>query len=115
MVSGIGIDLCKISRIEKAIQSDHFRTRVFTPEEIAYCEAKGARRAESYASCFAAREAFVKASGVPLSAVMSGGRFSLRRTDGRPEVVYPDFEGGNVLVSITHEGDYACAVVVIDK
>ncbi|MEA2551364.1 MAG: holo-[acyl-carrier protein] synthase [Actinomycetota bacterium] len=38
------------------------RERVFTPEEIAYCEGK-ARPAESYAGRFAAREATIKALG----------------------------------------------------
>ena len=38
------------------------RARVFTPEEIAYCDGK-ARPAESYAGRFAAREAVIKALG----------------------------------------------------
>src|SRR5213593_1283798 len=38
------------------------RARVFTPEEIAYCDAK-ARPAESYAGRFAAREAVIKSLG----------------------------------------------------
>ena len=38
------------------------RERVFTPEEIAYCDSK-ARPAESYAGRFAAREATIKALG----------------------------------------------------
>ena len=37
-------------------------TRVFTPEEIAYCDSK-ARPAESFAGRFAAREAVIKALG----------------------------------------------------
>ena len=114
MISGIGIDLCSISRIERAIQSGHFKERIFTPEEIAYCEAKGTKSAESYASCFAAREAFVKASGVPLASVMFGGNFSLSRSEGVPRIIFPEFEH-NIFVSITHEGDYACAVVIIER
>jgi holo-[acyl-carrier protein] synthase len=38
------------------------RARVFTPEEIAYCDGK-ARPAESFAGRFAAREAVIKALG----------------------------------------------------
>jgi holo-[acyl-carrier protein] synthase len=62
-IVGLGVDLCEISRVERAI-SRHptFRDRVFTPEEIAYCESK-ARPAESYAGRFAAREAAIKALG----------------------------------------------------
>jgi holo-[acyl-carrier protein] synthase len=62
-VVGLGVDLCEIARMERAI-SRHptFRDRVFTPEEIAYCDSK-ARPAESYAGRFAAREATIKALG----------------------------------------------------
>jgi holo-[acyl-carrier protein] synthase len=62
-ILGLGVDLCEIARMERAL-SRHptMRTRVFTPEEIAYCESK-ARPAESYAGRFAAREAVVKALG----------------------------------------------------
>ncbi|MBQ7069196.1 MAG: 4'-phosphopantetheinyl transferase superfamily protein, partial [Synergistaceae bacterium] len=66
MILGIGVDLCSISRIEKAIESEHFVTRIFSPEEIEYSNKKGKRRCESFAASFAAREAFCKASGISL-------------------------------------------------
>ncbi len=115
MIAGIGIDLCSISRVEEAIKSDFFREELFSIEEIAYCESKGKNRAESYASCFAAREAFIKASGLSLASVMFSGNFSLSRSeDGAPRIIFPEYEN-NTFVSITHEDDYACAVVVIEK
>jgi holo-[acyl-carrier protein] synthase len=62
-IVGLGVDLCEIGRIERAIaRHPRFRERVFTPEEIAYCDSK-ARPAESYAGRFAAREATIKALG----------------------------------------------------
>ena len=124
MITGIGVDLCRISRIARAIESEHFRRRVFTPEEIAYSEGKGRRKAESYASSFAAREAFVKASGESLEAVMFGHNFELVRDDnGKPSVRLSGALGekwngsGNagIFVSISHEGDYVCAMIVIEK
>ena len=62
-IVGLGVDICEIARMERAI-SRHptFRDRVFTPEEIAYCDSK-ARPAESFAGRFAAREAVIKALG----------------------------------------------------
>ena len=62
-IVGLGVDICEIARMERAI-SRHptLRDRVFTPEEIAYCDSKG-RPAESYAGRFAAREATIKALG----------------------------------------------------
>jgi len=62
-IAGLGVDLCEIARMERAIaRHATLRDRVFTPEEIAYCDSK-ARPAESYAGRFAAREATIKALG----------------------------------------------------
>jgi holo-[acyl-carrier protein] synthase len=62
-IVGLGVDICEISRMERALQRHpSMRARVFTPEEIAYCDGK-ARPAESYAGRFAAREAVIKALG----------------------------------------------------
>lgn len=119
MVTGIGIDLCRVERMKKAIQSEHFKERIFSPEEISYCESKGKRCFESYAAGFAAREAFCKASGKNLGAVMFGGNFTLtRNNEGVPAVKLSGnlaMPGAKIFVSLTHEGEYACAVVVIDK
>jgi holo-[acyl-carrier protein] synthase len=62
-IVGLGVDICEIARMERAL-SRHptMRQRVFTPEEIAYCDGKG-RPAESFAGRFAAREAVIKALG----------------------------------------------------
>jgi len=35
MILGIGMDLCRISRMEKAIENPHFLERIFTPAEQA--------------------------------------------------------------------------------
>jgi holo-[acyl-carrier protein] synthase len=62
-IVGLGVDICEIARMERALERHPtMRQRVFTPEEIAYCDAK-ARPAESYAGRFAAREATIKALG----------------------------------------------------
>ena len=51
---GVGVDLCGIARIERAIEKEHFYERVFTPEERAYLNQKGKGRAQSAAAMFAA-------------------------------------------------------------
>lgn len=118
MIVGIGVDLCSIERMKKALQSRHFRDEIFSPEEISYCESKGNRRYESYAGAFAAREAFCKASGASFMAVMFGGNFSLVHTEGVPSIrltgglVIPS---AKIFVSISHDKDYSIAMVVIDK
>src|SRR3972149_2330197 len=62
-IVGLGVDICEIARMERALaRHPTMRSRVFTAEEIAYCDSK-ARPAESYAGRFAAREAVIKALG----------------------------------------------------
>lgn len=122
MITGIGIDLCRISRIERALKSHHFRENVFTPNEISYAEGKGGaeKTAESFAACFAAREAFVKASGISLVKVMTGHEFEVAHNDGVPSVrlsgSLKELAGDvKIMLSLSHEGDYACAVIVIEN
>ena len=66
-IVGTGIDVIEVDRIERALTrdrtGDRFRARVFTPREIAYCEARGKPRYQSYAARFAAKEAAMKAMG----------------------------------------------------
>lgn len=61
MIFGIGVDIIEISRVEKALQrTSALRDSVFTKAEIAYCSGKK-KPAQSYAVCFAAKEAVFKA------------------------------------------------------
>ena len=123
MIIGIGVDLCSVSRLQNAMKSEHFREKVFSSEEIAYCEAKGAQKFYSYAASFAAREAFIKAARLSLASVMFSRNFELvRDNDGAPAVrlsgelaaMFPENEA-KIFVSITHENDNACAMIVIEK
>jgi holo-[acyl-carrier protein] synthase len=62
-IVGLGVDICEIERMERALaRHPTMRRRVFTPDEIDYCDSK-ARPAESFAGRFAAREATIKALG----------------------------------------------------
>jgi holo-[acyl-carrier protein] synthase len=62
-IVGIGVDLVEVARIEQILSRRRtFADRVFTPEEIAYCEG-GGNPAECYAARWAAREACRKALG----------------------------------------------------
>ena len=60
-----GIDMVEIQRIKDSIQryGDNFVRRIFTDEEIKYCESRKNGRYESYAARFAAKEAVSKALG----------------------------------------------------
>jgi holo-[acyl-carrier protein] synthase len=108
--------------MEKAARSPYFVRRVFRPSEIAYAEGKGRGRAGSYASAFAAREAFAKAGGVSLYKLVLSSRICLERTEAGPRLLVPPevdaaFERGEkrAWVSLSHDGDFAVAVVVIES
>ena len=62
MIISTGIDIVEVYRIaETMTRTPRFGERVFTDAERAYCDAKGAAAAQSYAGRFAAKEAFLKA------------------------------------------------------
>jgi holo-[acyl-carrier protein] synthase len=64
MIVATGIDMVETARMEEvfARRGERFRNRVFTADEIQYCESR-ASRMESYAARFAAKEAVMKALG----------------------------------------------------
>jgi holo-[acyl-carrier protein] synthase len=124
LVFGIGTDIIETSRVEEKLRrTGGLKNRVFTPREIAYCEAK-VKSAQHFAARFAAKEAFLKAIG-------TGWRGGYRFVDieivnnelGKPELVVrgkvKDFclENGitGFHVTLSHIKDLAKAVVVLEK
>ena len=66
-VVGVGVDLCDISRIERAIKKEHFVSRIYSEAEWAYIQKKGVSRAQSAAAIYAAKEAAVIALGTRIA------------------------------------------------
>ena len=66
-LAGVGVDLCAVSRMERALEKPGFLARVFAPQERAYLEEKGRGRAQSAAARFAAKDAVAKALGTGMS------------------------------------------------
>tara|TARA_S200000501_G_C20323198_1_gene525369 strand:+ start:170 stop:559 length:390 start_codon:yes stop_codon:yes gene_type:complete len=66
IIYGIGNDIVEISRFKKILQKNSlFKKRIFSKNEILYCEKKKLKIA-CYAKKFAAKEAFLKALGTGL-------------------------------------------------
>ena len=119
MIVGLGIDVCEIGRIEKALEHPRFALRALTAGEGARIQQRGAKTA---AGLFAAKEAAAKAlgsgfDGFGLQDVEilwdEAGRPRCRLTGGAAKRLTV-LGGGAVFVSITHDAGVAAAVAVIE-
>ncbi|HEY0261585.1 MAG TPA: holo-ACP synthase [Chitinophagales bacterium] len=122
MVFGIGTDIIEIERIRKSILKEHFKLKLFSEREIAYCEVN--RKAESYAARFAGKEAFFKALG-------TGWRDGLVLTEveilndelgkpyielsGKTKQIVEDKGVKHIHISLSHSKENAIAFVVLEK
>jgi holo-[acyl-carrier protein] synthase len=125
MIVGLGIDVAEVKRIGAVIeaQKERFLRRVFTLDEVAYCE-QFKNRYERYAGRFAVKEAAMKALGTGWS---RGVRWVdlevVRQRGGRPTLLLKgeakkiaDAMGvKNIAVSITHTADQAMAQVIFES
>jgi len=125
MIVGTGIDIAEVSRIDASLQrfGRRFTERIFTEEEIRYCESK-ANRAERYAARFAAKEASMKAIGTGWSCGVRWRDIEVQRLPGgRPTVVFQGKAGEyfaklratRAHLSLTHTKGMAMAVVVLES
>lgn len=122
----VGIDLAQISQVASSLDrlGDAYMTRIFTSDEIAYCSTSPAMAPSRFAARFAAKEATLKAlrledQGVDMRTIevrqMPGG-WSEIALSGRAQELAAAAGWSSWSVSLSHEGDYATAVVtaVID-
>jgi holo-[acyl-carrier protein] synthase len=127
MILGVGSDLIDVRRIERTIERHgaRFLARIFTETERATAERR-ARRCETYAKRFAAKEACAKALGTGLRAGvfwrdmgvvnLPSGRPTMQLTGGalmRLNAMTPPGCNARIDLSISDEGPMAQAVVII--
>lgn len=118
----IGIDMTTVSRIEKSCDKPNFLTHIFTQRELDAFFNREKPKFASLAANFAAKEAFSKALGTGIKGFGFNDVEILRDQLGAP---YFNFygkaaeiisAGGYVAqVSLSHEGDTAIAVVLLEK
>jgi holo-[acyl-carrier protein] synthase len=118
-IVGIGVDLVDVERVKRLLsRRTSFVDRVFTTEEITYCEGQ-ASPAECYAARWAAREACRKALGGIREMRWHDVRVE-RAPTGAPRLALAgsararmDALGAtDVLVALTHERQMAAAFCV---
>lgn len=124
MVVGIGIDVVEVHRLRKALEGGTaLIQRVFTEEEVAYCNQRK-NRFQHFSGRFAAKEAALKALG-------TGWRQGIRWRDvevtagdlgkpalklhGRAKELFDQLGVRRALVSISHAEEYAVALVLLES
>ena len=116
-----GTDIIEVDRVRTSIENvgEKFLKKVFTDNEIRYCESKKAQKYQHYAGRFAAKEAVFKAISRQLE-----DKYSVCWKDievendsqGRPSVNLFNVDMKkieNIDISISHCKSYATANVVV--
>lgn len=124
-----GTDIIEIDRIEKAIKENEkenknfFLDKIYTSNEINYCESKGKMKYQHYAARFAAKEAIFKAISNLLKDKyeLSWKNAEIINDDlGRPQVKFINISKElkekivNIDISLSHSKKYAIAMVVLE-
>jgi holo-[acyl-carrier protein] synthase len=125
VIVSIGIDIVEVYRIRETIsRTPRFTERVYTESERAYCEAKGAAAAQSYAARFAAKEAFLKALKTGWRGKITWHDIEIRSdTDGVPTLkiegearkILENLGADKIHLSLSHTTEHAVAQVVLEK
>jgi holo-[acyl-carrier protein] synthase len=123
MIIGIGVDIVDVRRIERIIVrwQERFLRRVFTPNEIKYCNNKK-NPAQRFATRFAAKEAIIKALFPRGEHGTSYRDVEIAQKDGRPcanlsgeaKRQAAGMAVRNIHVMLSHDGNYGIANVVIE-
>ena len=117
----VGIDLVQLSRVGESMATfgDRFLKRVFTEGEIAYATSAPDLTPARLAVRFAAKEATVKALDLAERGVGWREIEVTRAPSGAPQLLLhgnaraaAEEAGAALSVSLSHEGDYATAVVI---
>ena len=124
MIYGTGIDIVEISRFDRFLerQNQPLLLRLFTAGERDYCSGRK-NSAQHYALRFAAKEAFLKALGTGLRGGLSWQDIEVVHDgNGRPELRFAGFAEKIVagkglarsFLSLSHDGNYAVASVILE-
>ena len=127
-ILGTGIDIVENYRLKKLLlkKKSNFKNKIFTNNEIAYCEKKS-NITNCYSKRFAAKEAFVKALGTGFRKNINFKDIEvLKNHYGKPYILINKkvinkiktsfkVKKFNILLSISDETNYSIASVIISK
>ncbi|MFX3674892.1 MAG: holo-ACP synthase [Paenisporosarcina sp.] len=115
MITGIGLDVTEIDRIESALKrTTRFAKRILTQyEHERFSHLSKRRQIEFLAGRFAAKEAYSKATGTGIGRECSFQDIEIRSNElGKPYLYFKEKKVKG-FVSITHTKQFAAAQVVL--
>ena len=118
-----GTDIIEIKRIKESVEKfgENFLNKVFTEQEIEYCESHKKMKYQHYAARFAAKEAISKMFGTGFNGSFDFKDIEVINSDlGKPEVklynkalkLYEREGYDNITISISHCNEYAVCFVI---
>tara|TARA_Y100001970_G_scaffold135238_1_gene166500 strand:- start:7927 stop:8283 length:357 start_codon:yes stop_codon:yes gene_type:complete len=115
----VGTDIIEVSRIKKIIKDKggKFLNRIYTKNEIDYCESKGLNKYQHYAGRFAAKEAIFKLvnyNNDSSASLIFKDIEILNKSNGSPYLKFhsKNLTVSSIYISISHIKKYATAVAV---
>jgi holo-[acyl-carrier protein] synthase len=125
VIISIGIDIIEIRRVREVLaRTPRFRERVFTEQERAYCDSRGAAGAQHYAARFAAKEAAFKALRTGWRDGLSWHHVEVTSTDagapllllsGHARELFEQLGATHAHLSISHTAEHSVAQVIFEQ
>jgi len=121
MITGIGIDIVDIRRMERWKNNLKLLEKYFNSDELAYILSQ--KNALSLAARFAAKEAFGKALGTGLTNLALKDIMVVNQENGKPELrltgtaqcAMEKTGADKAHISLSHERDNAVALVILER
>jgi holo-[acyl-carrier protein] synthase len=123
MITGIGVDIVEIKRMERWLINLKLLERYFHPDELEYTFSRGKSASQSLAARFAAKEAFCKALGTGLANIALKDIMVFSTSNGKPELklsgtaqkALEKSGASRAHISLSHEKENAIAMVVLEE
>ena len=120
-----GVDIVEVKRIKGTLElnGEAFKNKVYSKDEIEYCESRKVSKYESYAARFAAKEAVSKAFGTGMGSGAGWKDIEVTRDiNGKPWIVltglakkhFEHMNGVSITISLSHCKSYAVAYALIE-
>ncbi|MCF8008363.1 MAG: holo-ACP synthase [Halanaerobiales bacterium] len=120
-IIGIGIDILEVKRLKKIFndKKEKFIKRIYTNNEINYCENKK-KYLQSYAVRFSAKEAFIKAIDSKSNIAYKDIEI-INKSSNKPKVILyrsalkaaQEKKVINILISLSHEKNYVISNIIL--